>query len=899
MHGVGRVVAGVLVILLLGQVGGVQVSAAVGQPRVDVPYSGVDALRPDVEVPNGPFVQPGGRADVSVPGESRTPVKLDVPKSVEAPGTSEPLVEGQPVSEAPAAVPGVAFEGPDGPLDESTELFTADNGERGIRVSPVRRWYQSKSGEWSEIDVKLALERGSKNVVVSSGDRVGYRFGPTSDGVLIDDGQGGTLGFRPVGAKVDPVVGDDGRSVTYPEVWPGVDLVYAVSPAGLKEDVVIKRPQLLSEFDFVVTGAEVAPIDRLEDGTALMPGTMEVRNAGKSVGLTVLPPVATDATGAPVFQDTSGMALKIDAGERRGGDQVLSVSADPKWLGSLSADEFPVRLDPLVGIGSGATAWVTLAMYRPTGLFGAQCTSASAGCNQSVGYATGYNFRTNIGFNLAPMWATVAAHPGVQISNARFVAQGASAAELWGARAPIPIGSELNYYIADLLPGMGDTIIGAGGTGIMDVTSFLQVWRVAREGGDTYFDSPMVAYVGNEAGPSWTQFPVSWLEVYFVNRAPSVSQVSPAPVSSSSLPTVLTASGSDPDGDPIQYQFTICDYNGSAESFCEDSAWQSGNSISLSAFSKVIYWNNMYTWRVKVRDGSGAHGYSETWWFHASLPDPGFPSWRGGDDPYSGFAGGVNLATGNYFATQTDASVSSLGSTLDVERSYNSLDTRVGLFGQGWSSVFDTRLDAMSGPGGVWLYRPDGRSEFYGRNSNGTFQSPFGYGSTLAYSGSKYTLTEVDGTITEFANSGVITLRREPLGQETRFVWSGGSPVSMSSYTSSSASVPVRTLTFTTTTSGSNVLVTSVKTESVTGQGQLTWSYGYTGTKLVTVNDPINPVPSTVRTTYAYDTSGRLTKWTRPGTAAIANTTEIELDYNAAGKVAWRKDGVGSQYTYA
>ena len=97
----------------------------------------------------------------------------------------------------------------------------------------------------------------------------------------------------------------------------------------------------------------------------------------------------------------------------------------------------------------------------------------------------------------------------------------------------------------------------------------------------------------------------------------------------------------------------------------------------------------------------------------------------------------------------------------------------------------------------------------------------------------------------------------------------------MSSYTSSSATVAVRTLTFTTTTSGSNVLVTSVKTESVTGQGQLSWTYGYSGTRLAAVNDPEHPSPSTVRTDYTYDASGRLTKWTRPGTAAIANTTRM------------------------
>jgi hypothetical protein len=75
-------------------------------------------------------------------------------------------------------------------------------------------------------------------------------------GVRVTTADGAVVSFRPdVATRVSPEVAADGGSVTYREVWPGVDVVYRVTPVGVKEDVVVKDRSAGSSFRFRVSGA--------------------------------------------------------------------------------------------------------------------------------------------------------------------------------------------------------------------------------------------------------------------------------------------------------------------------------------------------------------------------------------------------------------------------------------------------------------------------------------------------------------------------------------------------------------------------------------------------------------------------------------------------------------------
>ena len=70
----------------------------------------------------------------------------------------------------------------------------------------------------------------------------------------------------------------------------------------------------------------------------------------------------------------------------------------------------------------------------------------------------------------------------------------------------------------------------------------------------------------------------------------------------------------------------------------------------------------------------------------------------------------VFLASGRYFYTVTDLRIPGQGLSLEVTRTYNSMDRHNGLFGYGWLFSLDTRLVPVSDgtPGFAIVRMPDG-----------------------------------------------------------------------------------------------------------------------------------------------------------------------------------------------
>ena len=65
-----------------------------------------------------------------------------------------------------------------------------------------------------------------------------------------------------------------------------------------------------------------------------------------------------------------------------------------------------------------------------------------------------------------------------------------------------------------------------------------------------------------------------------------------------------------------------------------------------------------------------------------------------GSPPTTGFADDpVNTATGNFLEPEVDLRFAGAASSFEFTRMYNTQDTRVGVFGLGWSSLLETRLE--------------------------------------------------------------------------------------------------------------------------------------------------------------------------------------------------------------
>lgn len=569
----------VAVAALAVAVGAVSLVGATGAQAVEANGRGEGGLnRPAIEIPEGPFKRSGGRTDGGVPGEARVPLEVPVGRSVTPPDPNGGYVDPGSGSGADGSVvlpaqPGRREERvisrADGPVDEVSELVTNADGSRTLRTYPRRVFYRGGSGKFERIDVRLAV--GADGSVVSTGDSVRYRFDVSTAGVTVEARKGRPLRFRPDSAvAVVPVVSADGRSVIYPDVWPSVDVVYSVSSAGLKEDVVIKGPQGRSEFGFVVDSGEVAGTDRFEDGRRAAAGTMSVRVAGRDAGLVIAPPVATDKSGVVVPSEVSRIGLTERARDARG-RQRLVLSAGSEWLGGLGVDAYPVSLDPLVGVTLPAVQWSTMRLHRPSNTTWVACTEPPSPCPRQIGnHADGNTFRSHVGYNLAALWSVIDANPDVVVSSARLAvsaSQVPSPYRSWFAFDDMPSGQELNFYASNVMPMLGSTTIDTAGNGFIDFVSRFNQWRAERSAGATKWNAPTIAFRGEEGFTGYSVLGNLSLDVTFQNRAPAATAVSPSGDVDNANPT-LTASGSDLDGDALSYKFWLCDWNGTEPVNC-------------------------------------------------------------------------------------------------------------------------------------------------------------------------------------------------------------------------------------------------------------------------------------------------------------------------------------------
>jgi RHS repeat-associated protein len=127
--------------------------------------------------------------------------------------------------------------------------------------------------------------------------------------------------------------------------------------------------------------------------------------------------------------------------------------------------------------------------------------------------------------------------------------------------------------------------------------------------------------------------------------------------------------------------------------------------------------------------------------------------------------GSVNLRTGNFMVTRSDASIDATGSGLAVSRTYNSRDLGASVnspFGPGWTPSVPVdgpagdwvQLDVIGGlssPTSVEVTSADGDKVEFLPKSGGGFTPPPGFEDlTLTAPGSTYELKDLDGNVTVF-----------------------------------------------------------------------------------------------------------------------------------------------------
>ncbi|MGW4422784.1 RHS repeat-associated core domain-containing protein [Streptosporangium sp. NPDC004631] len=255
-----------------------------------------------------------------------------------------------------------------------------------------------------------------------------------------------------------------------------------------------------------------------------------------------------------------------------------------------------------------------------------------------------------------------------------------------------------------------------------------------------------------------------------------------------------------------------------------------------------LAWATSYVWWVSVSAASGGVSTaSEKRTFITGARQPTIASQLA--------ARGVNgqefqQLAGNYTTETVDASVSTTGPPLNVSRSYNSRDVRHdGIFGAGWSTRFDMKIEAEPSTALLVTY-PDGRRLRFAPRGDGGFQPPPGMFATLAeVSAGGWKLMDKSSTSYVFNAQGRLTKVVDNRGRIQDLVYGTDGKLTKV------VGVGGRSLTFT----WSGTRVASVSTDPVNGTA-LTWTYEYQGEKLTKVCSPLGAAGCTA---YTY-TSGSL-----------------------------------------
>jgi YD repeat-containing protein len=151
----------------------------------------------------------------------------------------------------------------------------------------------------------------------------------------------------------------------------------------------------------------------------------------------------------------------------------------------------------------------------------------------------------------------------------------------------------------------------------------------------------------------------------------------------------------------------------------------------------------------------------------------------------------INLTTGNVWISTTDYSVPGLAGGLSVERTWNSLWNHssppftAGMFGKGWTSDFEERLQIYNsnhiiywrGSGNTWtLKSPFGCSSCaYDVISPANEEGSLNYDRTTA----KYTLSFADGTKKVFSSAGRLSAVIDRNGNQTTIYYDSLDRISM------------------------------------------------------------------------------------------------------------------------
>lgn len=236
----------------------------------------------------------------------------------------------------------------------------------------------------------------------------------------------------------------------------------------------------------------------------------------------------------------------------------------------------------------------------------------------------------------------------------------------------------------------------------------------------------------------------------------------------------------------------------------------------------------------------------------------------------------VNCATGNLATTESDLEIPGRGVDLKVTRTYNAQAAALGfggMFGRGWTSVFDSRVDKATPDGDVVTVTHDGGSTATFRWNGSAFEGVRQLRSKLERrADGSYRYELPNDEVYEYAVTGELQRISDPNGNVVTLTWSGGRLRGVAG--------GGRRLAF-----GYNETTNEMSIGDTEGRFI---TYSFSGRDLVRVR-----YPGALLARYTYDSLGRmLTHTDVRGTLVLTNT------YDSQSRVVRQEDARGKPTLY-
>ena len=521
-----------------------------------------------------------------------------------------------------------------GERTERDKFFLNPDGSRTAELSSVPLHYKDSAGNWTDIDTRIVADDAHPGSFRSAANAWTVRFAPLSAATGIEyTTADGVMTLVPVGAgAVTPVLGPAPNQVTYPGAWKNADLRYTVRPDGVEEDIVLNGPSDRTQFAFSSTGASFTADPNTPGGVS--PVATAQKPTGHSGQFT--PPVVHAADGRPVV--AAKATLTASAGAAAG----MSVSVDPGWAAGLSATDYPVTIDPTWAAGptfegsykndgtscsycgiqigdpydTGWTDWRSIAYFDYTSLMGKQITASSVLLQTLTGTATAYPIYA---CPASTSWSFDGACPG------GYVAAGTATDSAWWGASPMD--NLFDGWTRGSPPNVGAPTNTAGSLGF--------------EG----YEQPFLY--------TYKSFASATLFLAYDQPPPTPAPVSPAANTVATTTNLSFAGGTvtDPDGDPVTYQFSVATGSDALTGTVAQSVWQS--TPNWTPPSGTFTDGGTYYWSVRAEDNlwyTTPSAWSTPQKFRIDYGLGQRPN-----EPYDALgASSVNLSNGNLNLTRGD-----------------------------------------------------------------------------------------------------------------------------------------------------------------------------------------------------------------------------------------------------